>query len=446
MASISTDKLGNKTMQFTGLDGKRKTVRLGKARQRTIDTIKTHVEELLEAYGSGRTVYDETQAWLKKINATNPKLYEKLAGHGLAPKRKAPQLVLLGAFLDGYIKGRSDVKGGTAIVYRQTKRCLVEYFGASKPLSDITAGDADDWRRWLLRDENEDEPAKGGQGLGENTARRRCGIAKQFFRDAIKRRLISENPFADMKGITVMADRSRDYFVSRDEAAKVLEACPDSQWQLLFALSRYAGLRCPSEHMRLTWRDIDWEAGRMVIHSPKTAHHEGKELRIVPIFPELRPYLEAVRDEANPGIEAAFSDPVITRYRQANANLRTQFRRIIMDAGLTPWPKVFHNLRSTRQTELSEHYPDHVVCSWIGNSKAVAAKHYLQTTDEHFAKAAAEPTGALHKALPNPSDDERTDAHEKSDDGENSPDVASTREYALVSVVREGFEPPTKGL
>ena len=30
----------------------------------------------------------------------------------------------------------------------------------------------------------------------------------------------------------------------------------------------------------------------------------------------------------------------------------------------------------------------HVVCEWIGNSKAVAAKHYLQVTHEHFAKAA----------------------------------------------------------
>jgi hypothetical protein len=29
----------------------------------------------------------------------------------------------------------------------------------------------------------------------------------------------------------------------------------------------------------------------------------------------------------------------------------------------------------------------HVVCAWIGNSQAVAAKHYLQTTDEHFEKA-----------------------------------------------------------
>ena len=50
------------------------------------------------------------------------------------------------------------------------------------------------------------------------------------------------------------------------------------------------------------------------------------------------------------------------------------------------WPKLFQNLRSTRETELAEELPMHVVCSWIGNSKAVAAKHSLQTTDDHFRK------------------------------------------------------------
>ena len=34
----------------------------------------------------------------------------------------------------------------------------------------------------------------------------------------------------------------------------------------------------------------------------------------------------------------------------------------------------------------------HVVCRWLGNSLAVAGKHYLQVTDEHFERAAANPT------------------------------------------------------
>ncbi len=82
---------------------------------------------------------------------------------------------------------------------------------------------------------------------------------------------------------------------------------------------------------------------------------------------------------------------VITRYRSTNSNLRTQLQRIIRRAGLTPWPRLFHNLRATRQTELAELFPGHVVCAWIGNTERVAQNHYLQVTDEHFAVAGGEP-------------------------------------------------------
>ena len=75
------------------------------------------------------------------------------------------------------------------------------------------------------------------------------------------------------------------------------------------------------------------------------------------------------------------------RYRESNTNLRTQFNRIIRRAGHEPWPKLFQNLRSTRETELAEHFPLHVVTAWIGNSELVAAKHYLQLTDDHFIRA-----------------------------------------------------------
>jgi hypothetical protein len=74
-------------------------------------------------------------------------------------------------------------------------------------------------------------------------------------------------------------------------------------------------------------------------------------------------------------------------YRSCNANLRTQLMRIIKRAGLKPWGKPFPNLRSTRETELMETFPAHVVCGWIGNSEAIALKHYLQVTDDHFERA-----------------------------------------------------------
>ncbi|QDT97681.1 site-specific integrase [Gimesia aquarii] len=63
---------------------------------------------------------------------------------------------------------------------------------------------------------------------------------------AIRGKLISSNPFAELKS-TVKGNPNRFYFVTEEEAQKVINACPNSEWRLIFALTRYGGLRMPSE-------------------------------------------------------------------------------------------------------------------------------------------------------------------------------------------------------
>ena len=252
------------------------------------------------------------------------------------------------------------------------RRNLLDYFGAERLLASITPGDADEFRVNLL------------DKLGENTVRRNCGRAKQFFRAAVRKRLIQENPFADMKGCAVKATTDRMYFVTQEVAEKVLEACPDAQWRLLFALSRYGGLRCPSEHLALRWGDVDWERDRITVHSPKTEHHEGKESRQIPIFPELRPYLEEVWDAGPAGNRVSHHPLSVGQCQPADPVGTDHPAR----PGWSRGPSRFQNCRSTRETELAERFPMHVVCAWIGNTQAVAAKHYLQVRDEDFERAA----------------------------------------------------------
>ncbi|MCH9034842.1 MAG: site-specific integrase, partial [Planctomycetes bacterium] len=393
---------------FIGADGERKTVRLGAVSQRTAEAVKVRVERLVSASITGHAVDDATALWL--ANLAEPFL-AKLAKVGLIPRRAAARS--LQQFLDAYITARSDTKPNTRIVYGHTRRCLIEFFRADRALGDITPGDADDWRLWL----------KTEQKLSDNTVRRRCGIAKQFFKAAMRKGLIATNPFTDLVS-TVQGNAKRLYYVSREDALRVLDACPDSQWRLIFALSRYGGLRCPSEHIALRWEDVDWARNRLTIRSPKTEHHPNGASRQIPLFPELLPHLRQAFEEAEPGTEF-----IITRYRATNQNLRTQLTKIIKRAGLEPWPKLFHNLRSTRETELAETFPLHVVCAWIGNSQLIAAKHYLQITDDHFAQAAeapaqgaeiptsalggrpAQPEQALQNALQHPAARARTASH-----------------------------------
>ena len=321
-----------------------------------------------------------------------------MAAAGLVDPRDIPEKIeaaKLGASSDGYIESRTDIKESTGYNLKLVQGRLVEYFGNDKPIADISPADADAWRLWLL------------ERLGANTTRRFCGRAKQFFRWAVRKRILTESPFGDMKGLNVQANKEREFFVDRQITQKVLDACPNAQWRLLFALARFGGLRNPSETLLGTWEDVNWERDRMTVHSPKTKRYEGKESRVIPIFPELRPYLEAVfnEKEAELGRPPSPADHIITEYRVKGINLRTQLERIVKRAGLKAWPKLWQNLRASRATELAAEFPAHVAAAWLGHSTLVAQKHYWQITDADYAKAVAKPTGkALQKALQSGSD------------------------------------------
>ncbi len=240
--------------------------------------------------------------------------------------------------------------------------------------------------------------------------------------------IIDRNPLAKLRS-SVVGNRDRDFFVTREMAEKVLDVCPDAQWRLLFTLSRFGGLRCPSEHLALRLDAVDWDAQRIRVPSPKTEHHNGRAFRIIPLFPELQSYLEEVWHQAGPG-EAYF----ITRYRDSTQNLRTQLSKIIKRAGLKQWPKLWQNLRASRQTELEEYFPSHVVCQWIGNSQQVAREHYLQVTDSHYKRAASNVANFVaSKAL-------QGVANEKCD-ATKPAETRSVLPCAASSMGSTGFEP-----
>ena len=416
MASISRDSNGTRRIQFVARDGKRKAIRLGNVTQKQAETVLLKIEHLVAASFTGHPLDADTAKW---VSDRDDKFADKLARVGLIPKREETH-GRLGEFIDDYLAGRTDIKPRTRTCLLQVRSNLVAYFGENKPLRDITPGDADEWRRWMLSPEKK---------LGDNTVRRRAGRAKQLFRAAQRKRVILDNPFADMRDCTVRANKTREYFLSRGDVAKVLKACPDHEWRLIVVLARFGGLRTPSETLLLRWSDVDWERGRLLIHSPKTEHHEGKEFRWIPLFPELREDLEAAFDRASEGAEF-----VITRYRDAEQNLRTHFLRIINRAGLKPWPKLFQNLRATRETELAETNPIHVVTAWMGHSQLIAAKHYLQVTDEHYERAA-------QKAAQQPAASPRNETHLGNDGLRFAKTCHSLRDAAICTVAEAGIEP-----
>src|ERR1700733_12933036 len=198
MASISHDGGGFRRILFK-LNGKRCKIHLGKTTAKPAETIRAHVEAILEAKAFNRSIEPETTTWLRGLDDES---YGKLAAKGLAPSRKAAGESTLGAFIDAYIAMRTDIKPNTKRNLKLARREIVDYFGASKPLAEVSEGDADEFRLTIRR------------RLGENTVRNLCSKARQFFHAAVKRRLIASNPFGEMKAINPVTNKAREFFLA----------------------------------------------------------------------------------------------------------------------------------------------------------------------------------------------------------------------------------------
>src|SRR5262249_55370419 len=127
-------------------------------------------------------------------------LASKLAAVGLIPERAS---TLLGEFLAAYIARRTDIKPRTRINLEACKARLVEFFGKGRSLKSITPGDADAWLLWLR------------ERYANGTAGRTVKRAKQFFRSAVRSRLIPSNPFEDVRPPS-QVNESRKHFVTKE--------------------------------------------------------------------------------------------------------------------------------------------------------------------------------------------------------------------------------------
>ena len=373
MASISTDKSGNRRIIFTNGDGKRTPIYVGKLRMRDAETIANKIEAILSAMSSRRPMEPDLAEWVANVPDW---LAEKLAAKGLIAARVKAELesTSISDFIDTYLAERVDLKASTVEQLRQVQNNLRKFTGEAMTLKEFTQGHADAFK------------ASMASKMADNSVRRNLGRSRQFFEAAVRRRLLESNPFGHLKSLTVKGNAERFQFVTPEEIQRVIDAAPDAQWRLIIALARFGGLRTPSETLALKWSDVDWERQRIRVPSPKTERY-GKSFREIPLFPELEPYLRDAFELAEE--KTVFA---VTRYRDVSQNLRTKMLKIINRAGLTPWERVFHNLRASRQTELAQTFPAHVVCAWMGNSEAVAGEHYLHTTDADFQRATAKTT------------------------------------------------------
>jgi len=431
MASITRDKNGLCKCQVMVPTGERdprgkpvkarRKITLGVMSKDDADGMGRHLQHLANHLATGLPIRPGTVDWLADVGDG---LHARIAKAGLCEPRAGRAQAALGAFLADFYAKRQDIKPSTRATWRNTIR--------------------------NLRTES----------LSPATIARRLQMARQFFRMALKRRLVDGNPFADVKR-KAHAGEERQQFIDRETIGRVLAVC-NPTWRLILTLARYGGLRCPSEVLSLRWAGVNWEAGRVTVESPKTEGH-GKASRVIPMFPEIEPVLQEAWDVAPEGAVYVVDAP---QYRAAaqgpngwqNANLRTQFLRLLKRAGVEPWPRIFQNLRLSRETELASEHPIHVVTAWMGNTPKVAQRHYLKVTDSDFEKAAGQgpKLGAKSGALPGqnrvqPVEAASCHSDEKSPQSEGGkqhrPNAANDDPLLLTPQVGDtGLEPVTPSL
>ena len=374
MASVSSDHNGAKRVQFIDPAGNRKAVRLGKCDKRTAEAVARHVEALLAQRLSGQPLPRETAAWLGSIGDV---LRDKLARAGLI---EGVHRLTVAEFLPDWLKGKQDHghKPASLVAWGQTVAELVRLFGP-RPLASLTLAEGEHYR-----------DAMKARNLSATTIHKRLVKAKQMLRDAVRLSHLDKNPWEHLRHRAGDPSERRAY-VPVAAAERVIEHCSNVWWRLLVALGRFSGLRIPSEGLSLRWRDVDWERGRLTVPCPKLEGH-GKPYRVIPLFRLLRPHLEAAFEAAEVGSEFVFPEEYRRRAHGprgwVNCNLRTTLLKVIRRAGLEPWPKPWHALRASCESDLAQTFPLAVATKWLGNTPSVALRHYVDPTDAAFAQAA----------------------------------------------------------
>lgn len=364
MATINKRPNGLQWIQFT-YQKKRRTFRIGRVSDSMAFGVKEHVESLILCRQTGQPIPRQTVGWLNSIKETWRK---RLVAIGLVDAPKETKTV--GELVDYVLKEYSNNSPATIQNYKKAKEKLEEHFHRNTPLEIISAGDADEMFRTLrsIKTKLGTYPAESYLG----TIHKCCS---SMFNIAIRKQWIEANPFKHIGGFDT-TNKERQEFIDRATIERLLKALDnDPMWQVIVSLVRYGGLRAPKEVLWLKWQHFNFKKLEFKVHCSKT-----KRFRTVPLFPELVPYLrkwEPLTDSVH----------LVPKHRSGEKSLYSAFAKRLKSRGFRQWEKLFINLRSSRETELVEEYPLHVVTAWLGNSPEIAKKHYLQVTKEHFNRA-----------------------------------------------------------
>lgn len=322
------------------------------------------------------------------------------------PRDKAPDVTLSGFCKDWLSARKPELRPASQDLYAQTIKRLKDYFGKDTLLKDITA------KKAAVFISEQKSRAIGHQGKelsdwSREQIKRHC---KTIFETAVQWGLLAASPFKSLR--LKKPGTKRWHRVAVQEYHGLLEAAPTLRWKIFYALAYTSGARM-AELFSLTWSDIDFENGRLVI-----ANREGTadippfqikdhEARRIPLpthtidlltewqtkAPEGVPYILLTKERYE-RVKAKWQllrkEGKPWRNRYMVNNVLRDFKKHFKRAGIKPIAKLtIHTLRKSCGQNWADHLPMNVVKELMGHSKVeTTLEFYNQVDSDHEAKAA----------------------------------------------------------
>lgn len=211
------------------------------------------------------------------------------------------------------------------------------------------------------------------EGVGAGTILRETGVLRAAMSWAVERKWIAARPVISNP---VKQPPSRERWLSKDEARRLIAACESPHIKLFVSLGLMTAART-SAMLEAKWDQVDFQKG--VLNYGEG--HGNKRRAIVPLNEELRKILLAAK-------EMACSDFIIDYHGQQVASIKNGFRAARAKAGLgkdvTP-----HILRHTGATWMVEAgISDEEVGRMIGDTAAMVRRVYGHHSPNYLKRAA----------------------------------------------------------
>ena len=306
-------------------------------------------------------------------------------------RRNISRAGTLEQFLQGYFDSRKhELAESTIELHRQTAKYLLGFFGPSRRLDSIQRPDARAFKT-ALADGKLMHVNIRKKSLQASSVNLNVRNAQTIFGRALDDDLIVFNPFARIAG---SPPPPKDWHhVSLEEFAKLFTAATP-KWRLLLALARLGSLR-RDEALNFRWDNVDWEGLKLIVISKETWTVKDKDVRVIPLVPELHDILLEAFQAADEGQET-----VIPRGSINKKNISRDFTVLCRRAGIKRYGKPLHSLRKSQLTDWAGRHPAHVVKEWAGHSSIETTdKFYLKVSEADYEAAAKEPNEFLHNFL-----------------------------------------------